>query len=184
MARKLKNIELNRLSVEEFKKASKRPLIVVLDNVRSMLNVGSLFRTSDAFRVEHMYLCGITPHPPHREITKSALGAELSVPWTYVKSVEEVIIELKRKGWRIVGVEQTTSSVELQDWSPNPEDKYALVFGHEVDGLSEAGIQGCNTFLEIPQFGTKHSLNISVCAGIVLWHAIQSFISKEGENNT
>lgn len=176
MVRKLRNIELNRLSVDEFKAAEKWPIIVILDNVRSMLNVGSLFRSCDAFNVQHLYLCGITPLPPHRDITKTALGAELAVKWTHRNDVEELIMELRKKGWKVFGIEQTSTAIPLQDWTMKKTDKVVLVFGHEVDGVSDKAIRNCDGFLEIPQFGTKHSINVSVCGGVVLWQAVQAFL--------
>lgn len=175
--RKLKNQELLRISKEEFKVHQKIPLIVVLDNVRSMNNVGSIFRTADAFLLEGIYLCGITSQPPHREIEKTALGATSTVAWTYFKDASEAITELKELEYVIVSVEQTDNSIPLDNFSPLPEKKYALIFGHEMNGISEEAIQMSDFALEVPQYGTKHSLNIAVCAGIVIWD-IYSKIQK------
>lgn len=173
--RKLKTVELERLSVDEFINSEKFPFVVVLDNVRSLYNVGSVFRTSDAFKTEHIYLCGITGTPPHREIVKTAIGAEKSVAWTYSESGVAVCQQLKEQGFELIAVEQTTDSVLLDkiEW---PEKKIAFIFGNEIDGISQDIIELCNTCLEIPQFGSKHSLNISVAAGIVLWTYIQNQI--------
>lgn len=178
MVRKLRNLELNRLSVDEFKDSTKWPVVVVLDNVRSMSNVGSVFRTCDAFNVQEIYLCGITPTPPHREISKTAIGAELAVNWKYASTVESVVISLKQEGWKVIGVEQTTSSLSLEDWLPHDDEKIALIFGHEIDGISDTVIPHCDHFIAIPQFGTKHSLNVAVCAGIVMWQAIQNQLNR------
>ncbi|SRR5258706_496503 len=167
--RKLKNEELNRISKEEFKARKKIPVILVLDNVRSMNNVGSIFRTADAFLLEGIYLCGITSQPPHREIEKTALGATSTVAWKYFKNISEAILELRRKDYLIVSVEQTDHNVPLNKFFPLPEKKYALIFGHEMNGISEEAIQMSDLALEVPQYGTKHSLNIAVCAGIVIW---------------
>ncbi len=167
--RKLKNEKLNRISKEEFKARKKIPVILVLDNVRSMNNVGSIFRTADAFLLEGIYLCGITSQPPHREIEKTALGATSTVAWKYFKNISEAILELRRKDYLIVSVEQTDHNVPLNKFFPLPEKKYALIFGHEMNGISEEAIQMSDLALEVPQYGTKHSLNIAVCAGIVIW---------------
>jgi len=169
MARKLKNIELNRLSLEEFKAAPKKRVSVLLDNIRSMLNIGSVFRTSDAFAVEHIYLCGITATPPHREITKTAIGAERSVDWSYTESIVECLQNLKEQGFKIIGIEQTDKSLSLDNYRVDPQDKIVLIFGNEVNGISDEALNFCDEFIEIPQYGTKHSLNISVSAGIALW---------------
>ena len=167
--RKLRNEELNRISQEEFKAKEKLPLVIVLDNVRSMNNIGSVFRTADAFLLEAIYLCGITASPPHREIEKTALGATQTVAWKYFKNVSEAIIEMKQQGYVIVSVEQTDNNVPLDKFSPSRPKKYALIFGHEMNGISEEAIQVSDLALEVPQYGTKHSLNIAVCAGIVVW---------------
>jgi 23S rRNA (guanosine2251-2'-O)-methyltransferase len=167
--KKLKLDELGRISVDEFKAAEKLPISVVLDNVRSLHNVGSAFRTTDAFRFEKIYLTGITGTPPHREIEKTALGATQSVAWEYAESTAELIRKLKNYGYTIIIIEQTSSSVQLQQFTPEAGSKYCLVFGNEVNGVSEDAIQFGDLAIEIPQFGTKHSLNISVCLGIVTW---------------
>ncbi|WP_345955707.1 RNA methyltransferase [Mucilaginibacter sp. PAMB04168] len=167
--RKLKLDELNRVSVEEFKEQDKLPVAIVLDSVRSMHNVGSIFRTGDGFAVEHICLCGITGQPPHREIEKTALGATQSVDWTYHNNATEAVDELRQLGYTIVAVEQAENSVMLNEYHPEPNQKYALIFGNEVNGVSEEVMAKIDTCLEIPQFGTKHSFNIVVSAGIVLW---------------
>lgn len=167
--RKLKNEELKRPSVEEFKNKKKIPLVVVLDNVRSLNNVGAAFRTSDAFLVEKIYLCGITGTPPHRDINKTALGSTESVSWEYVEEAVELANSLKEEGYKILCVEQVEDSVMLQDFIPSPSSRYCLVFGNEISGISEDLIALADVCLEIPQFGTKHSLNIAVSMGIVLW---------------
>lgn len=167
--RKLLNEELNRLSLEEFKNEKKIPLIIVLDNIRSMHNIGSVFRTSDAFLVEKVYLCGITAIPPHKDIHKTALGSTDSVDWVYFEHTLDAIKELKNQGVIISGIEQTEKSVMLHDFKPEAGVKYAFVFGHEVRGVSQKVINECDMSIEVPQFGTKHSLNISVCAGILIW---------------
>jgi len=168
--RKLSMEELGRLSVQEFKGSEKLPLVVVLDNVRSLHNVGSAFRTCDAFRISKLYLTGITGTPPHREIHKSALGATESVPWEYAEHTGELIKHLKVDGYEILAIEQTTNSLALQNFTADSSKKYCLVFGNEVEGVSNEAIALADVSLEIPQSGTKHSLNISVCTGIVLWH--------------
>jgi len=168
--------ELNRLSPEEFKEMEKTPLVVVLDNVRSLNNVGSAFRTADAFRIAKIYLCGITGQPPHREINKTALGATESVEWEYVETTQEAIKNLKRDGYEVAALEQVTHSVPLNEFTPRPQKKYALVFGNEVFGVDEQVLLDCDHILEIPQIGTKHSLNISVSIGISLW----DFVNKMG----
>ena len=169
MARKLKLEELGRIDVDAFKEAAKIPLVVVLDNVRSMHNVGATFRTADAFLIEEIILCGITPQPPHREIHKAALGATESVDWQYVEDIVVAITSLKEKGFIIVGIEQTTHSMYLTDYDIDVEKKYALILGNEVDGISDEVLPHCDVLLEIPQLGTKHSLNVSVCGGVVMW---------------
>ncbi len=169
--RKLRNKELNRLSVEEFKLTEKTPIVVVLDNVRSLNNVGSVFRTSDALCLEEIYLCGITPTPPHNEIHKTALGAEDSMLWSYHAETTLAINELKNKGYTVYCVEQALKSTSLLDFKPEQGQKIALVFGNEVKGVQQVVIDEADGCIEIPQFGTKHSLNISVSAGIVLWEA-------------
>lgn len=170
MATKLKLEDLGRVDRETFKQITKIPVTVVLDNVRSMHNVGAVFRTADAFIIERVILCGITPVPPHREIHKAALGATETVEWIYVKDISEALQNLKDQGCTIVGLEQTTASVNIDSYIVKRGEKYALVLGNEVDGLSDDALALYDTFLEIPQLGTKHSLNVSVCAGIAMWH--------------
>ncbi|MEQ8907276.1 RNA methyltransferase [Ekhidna sp.] len=172
--RKIKNEELNRLSPEEFKEAEKIPAVLVLDDVRSAMNVGSAFRTSDAFRLEKIYLCGITAQPPHREINKTALGAQDSVEWEHKETIIECVDDLKKAGYQIVAVEQADESTSLLDFQVEKNAKYAFVFGNEVFGVNETVVEAADTVLEIPQYGTKHSLNISVSIGVVLW----DFVSK------
>lgn len=167
--KKLKLEELGRISIDEFKEAEKLPVCILLDNVRSLHNVGSAFRTADAFRIEKIYLAGITGTPPHREIQKSALGATESVVWEYVENSAKAIQDLKTRGYSIIIVEQTTESAQLNEFIPTADTKYCLVFGNEVNGVSEEVISKGDVTLEIPQIGTKHSLNISVCLGIVCW---------------
>lgn len=167
--KKLKLEELGRIDVETFKKTEKIPLVVVLDNIRSMHNVGAAFRTADAFLVEKIILCGITPKPPHREIHKAALGATESVDWQFYESVKEAVIDLKTLGYEVLGIEQTTNSVMITDFNIDRTKKYALVLGNEVDGISDEILTDLDVCLEIPQLGTKHSLNVSVCGGIVMW---------------
>ena len=173
--RKLKNSELGRISVENFKTSKKTPIVVVLDNVRSALNVGSSFRTSDAFRIEKIYLCGITATPPNKEIRKSALGATESVEWEKVEGTESVIKKLKSEGYHIYAIEQTENTIMLNDFIP-PEKPIAVVFGHEVNGIQQSVVDLCNQCIEIPQIGTKHSLNISVSVGIVIWDLYKRII--------
>lgn len=168
--KKLRTIEMQRLTVEEFRNAEKLPLVVVLDDVRSMYNVGSVFRTGDAFRIERVCLCGITSTPPSTEIHKTALGAEDSVSWTYYGSALDAVEALKAEGYIILSVEQAHGSTMLQDFIPLYGKKYAVVFGNEVKGVHQEIIDASDGCLEIPQFGTKHSLNVSVTAGIVIWH--------------
>lgn len=172
--RKLLNRELGRKSVEQFRNSEKSPFVIVLDNVRSMSNVGSVFRSADAFLAERIYLCGITGIPPHPEIRKTALGATESVEWKYYKKTIEAITELKSEGYRIIGIEQAEGAIRLNDFIPEKKMKYALVFGHEVNGVGQEIINICDHVIEIPQFGTKHSLNIAVSAGIVLWELTKS----------
>lgn len=165
--RKLKNSELNRLSVDDFKKKTKTPITIVLDNIRSLNNIGSIFRTSDAFLIEEIMLCGITAQPPHREMTKTALGATDSVKWRYFETTLEALESLKTH--QIVSVEQAENSVMLNDFQPATDQKIALVFGNEVKGVQQKVVDLSDVVLEIPQFGTKHSFNISVSVGICLW---------------
>ena len=167
--RKLNNEELPRLSVDEFKVADKIPVVVVLDHVRSCNNVGSIFRTSDALLIEKIYLCGITATPPDKEIHKTALGSENTVDWEYFGTTQEIIEILKNKGYTMIAIEQVEGSIELQDYVPSTDEKLALIFGNEVKGVQQEVVNLCDKTIEIPQFGTKHSFNISVSAGIVLW---------------
>ncbi|UCE93764.1 MAG: RNA methyltransferase [Flavobacteriaceae bacterium] len=167
--RKLKNSELNRLKISDFKKSEKVKLIVILDNVRSLNNVGSVFRTADAFLIEKIYLCGITAQPPHKEIHKTALGATESVDWQYEKDTEELVNKLQGEGVTVISVEQADGSISLENFVPKKEQKYAVVFGNEVKGVGQGVVDASDLCLEIPQYGTKHSLNISVSCGIVLW---------------
>ena len=167
--RKLKNSELERLTVEEFKSIKKTPLIIVLDNIRSLNNIGSVFRTSDAFLVEKIYLCGITATPPHKDIHKTALGSTETVEWEYVENTLDVIEKLKSEKVIVASIEQAENATMLNDFQPKPNQKYALVFGNEVKGVSQQVVSTSDLILEIPQFGTKHSLNISVSCGVVLW---------------
>lgn len=167
--RKLKINELNRISTEEFKRADKLPLIVVLDHVRSLYNVGSVFRSSDAFRVECVYLCGITATPPQVEIHKTALGAEDSVNWEYYERTQDAVELLKAEDYEVWAVEQVEGSIKLQDFLPDRGKKYAIILGNEVKGVQQEVVNQCDGCIEIPQFGTKHSLNVSVTAGILVW---------------
>jgi len=176
--KKLSLNELNRISVNEFKEAEKTPIIVVLDNIRSMHNIGSVFRTSDAFRVEKIYLCGITACPPNREIQKTALGATESVCWQYFKNTLDAVEELKQNDVLILSVEQVEKSVNLLDFMPPPNKKIALVFGNEVKGVDQEVVNISDYCVEIPQFGTKHSFNVSVTAGIVLWELFNKIANK------
>lgn len=176
--RKLLNDELDRLSVEEFKRVDKIPLTLVLDNVRSLNNIGSIFRTADAFRLEKIYLCGITATPPHREIHKTALGATESVRWEYKEETVDAISELKQTGYQIFSVEQAEGALLLDQVQLADNQKYALVFGHEVRGVDQRVVDMSDHCLEIPQYGTKHSLNISVAAGIVIWELFRALSKK------
>ena len=169
--RKLGNEELNRLTKAEFEKADKTPIIIVLDNIRSLSNVGAFFRTADAFRISELYLCGITACPPHREIHKTALGADETVRWRYFETTEAACQQLKADGYRIYAVEQIEGSMSLQDFKFEPHTAY--IFGNEVEGVVEEALPYCDGALELPQEGTKHSLNVSVCAGIVMWEAFK-----------
>ena len=167
--RKLKNSELDRLSVEEFKQTDKTPLIIVLDNIRSLNNIGSVFRTSDAFLIEKIYLCGITATPPHKDIHKTALGSTDTVDWEYIENTIALIERLKSEHVIVASIEQAESAIILYDFEPQPNQKYALVFGNEVKGVAQNVVSASDVILEIPQFGTKHSLNISVSCGVVVW---------------
>ena len=176
MYRKLQNEELNRISTEEFKQAAKLPVVIILDNIRSQNNVGSVFRTSDAFRIEKIYLCGITSTPENREVHKTALGAEDAVEWEYVKETRNVVEKLKTEGYRIFSIEQAENTTSLEDLSIGLDGKYALVFGNEVKGVQQDIIDRSHACVEIPQFGTKHSFNISVTVGIVLWQIVRPLL--------
>lgn len=167
--RKLKITELNRISAEEFKKANKLPLVVILDNVRSLHNIGSVFRTSDAFRVECIYLCGITATPPHPEMHKTALGAEFTVDWKYVNNAVEAVDNLRQEGYVVFSIEQAENSIMLENIQLEQGRRYAVVLGNEVKGVQQEVIDYSDGCIEIPQYGTKHSLNVSVTAGIVIW---------------
>jgi tRNA G18 (ribose-2'-O)-methylase SpoU len=167
--RKLENSELNRKSVDDFKEAKKTPIIIILDDIRSLNNIGSVFRTADAFLIEKIYLCGITATPPNKEINKTALGATETVIWEHAENVLEVIEKLKQDNVKVFAIEQVESAIFLQNFEITANQKYALVFGNEVFGVSQKAVESCNGCIEIPQLGTKHSLNISVSAGIVIW---------------
>ncbi len=171
--RKLKNSELNRLSIEEFRMAPKLPVAVVLDNVRSLNNIGSVFRTSDAVLVDRILLCGITAKPPHKDIHKTALGATESVKWTYFKETKQAVMALRKESFKIVAVEQTEDSMSLDAFRMERDVRYAFIFGHEIRGVQQEIVDISDIRIDIPQSGTKHSLNISVCAGIVLWEVFK-----------
>jgi 23S rRNA (guanosine2251-2'-O)-methyltransferase len=175
MIRKKSMAELNRLSVEEYKKIKKIPVIFMLDNIRSLNNIGSVFRTADAFWVQKIILCGITAKPPHRDIHKTALGATESVEWQYEKNIENALTQLKNDGWKIFAIEQTHQNIPLQDFNPDRGGKYVFIFGNEVKGVSEKALSIVDGSIEIPQYGTKHSLNISVSVGIIAWHINRIF---------
>jgi 23S rRNA (guanosine2251-2'-O)-methyltransferase len=166
---KLKLEELGRVDVETFREQEKLPVTVVLDSVRSMHNIGSIFRTSDGFAVERIILCGITAQPPHREIEKTALGATQSISWSYFSDIKEALEQLRAEAYQVIAVEQAENSISLNKFQPGNDQKYALIFGNEVNGVSEEAMQMIDACIEIPQFGTKHSFNIVVSAGIVLW---------------
>lgn len=176
--KKLSMDELGRITPEEFKNIEKFPVIIVLDNIRSMNNIGSIFRTADAFAVEKLYLCGITATPPQKEITKTALGATESVEWEYRKDAEMLLSELKDLGWKIYAVEQTDSSIMLDNWQVGKSEKVVLVLGNEVFGVDDALLPLCDGAVEIPQFGTKHSLNVTNAGAIVLWEAVRQMMQK------
>ena len=169
MNRKLKNSELDRLDISDFKKAEKSPIIIVLDNIRSLNNIGSVFRTSDAFLIEKIYLCGITAQPPHNDIRKTALGSTETVDWEYHENTLEVIQKLKSEQVQICSIEQAENAIMLNEFQPQSNTRYAFVFGNEVKGVAQAVVDASDEVIEIPQFGTKHSLNISVSAGVVIW---------------
>ena len=174
--RKLKITELNRISIEQFKETEKIPLIVVLDNVRSQHNIGSFFRTCDAFLVESVYLCGITSTPPNAEIHKTALGAEFSVDWKYLAETADAVSQLKQAGYIVFAIEQVAGSIMLPDLELDKTKKYAVVLGNEVKGVQQEVVNLCHGSIEIPQFGTKHSLNVSITGGIVIWEFFQRLI--------
>jgi len=176
--RKLQNIELNRISAADFKEADKLPVIIVLDNIRSQHNIGSVFRTSDAFKMEGIHLCGITAIPPNREMHKTALGATDTVAWSYYETTLASIEYLKHHDYLIFAVEQADNSISLEDFTINTDKKIALIFGNEVDGVSDDVMQKADGCIEIPQFGTKHSLNISVSAGIVIWEIAKQYFAE------
>jgi 23S rRNA (guanosine2251-2'-O)-methyltransferase len=172
MFRKLSTHQLNRLTIYQYRDADKNPIAVVLDNVRSMNNVGSIFRSADCFGIEKLFLCGITATPPHRDIHKTALGAEESMEWAYHEQSAELCRDLKDKGYKLVAVEQVEGSVPLGEFKLEKGEKYAIIFGNEIDGVAEEVLNQCDACIEIPQYGTKHSFNVSVCAGIVLWELL------------
>lgn len=174
--RKLKLEELERKNLDEFIQSKKHEIILILDNIRSGMNVGSFFRTADAFALEKIILCGISARPPHKEINKTAIGADKSVNWEYFQETKVAILELKQKGYKIIGVEQTDESQFLQDFPYANNEKIALVFGNEVDGISDDILNDLDICLEIPQFGTKHSLNVAVSGGIVVWHILHQML--------
>ncbi|MGK0386269.1 MAG: 23S rRNA (guanosine2251-2'-O)-methyltransferase [Patiriisocius sp.] len=167
--RKLKNSELGRIHPETFKISEKTPLIIILDNIRSLNNIGSVFRTADAFLIEKIYLCGITAQPPHKDIQKTALGATDSVTWEYAENTMDVITNLKKEGVFIASIEQAEDAISLENFEIKPQQKYAIVMGHEVKGVQQEVVSASDAVIEIPQYGTKHSLNIAVSCGVVLW---------------
>ena len=179
MIRKLKITEMDRISIDEFHSAEKFPLVVVLDHVRSLYNVGSVFRTSDAFLVQGICLCGITAQPPHPEIHKTALGAEESVSWKYFERTEDAVAWLKEQGYIVLAIEQCEGSTMLQDFKTIAGKKYAIVLGNEVKGVNQAVVDQCDGCLEVPQYGTKHSMNVSVTAGIVIWAIVAQSLFGE-----
>jgi len=167
--RKLKNSELDRLSIDEFKQSKKTPLIVILDNIRSLNNIGSVFRTSDAFLIEKIYLCGITAKPPHKDIHKTALGSTETVDWEYIEDTLTLVEKLQIDGVKVISIEQAENAIMLNDFKPKQQTTYAIVFGNEVKGVQQEVVNASDVVIEIPQYGTKHSLNISVSAGVVIW---------------
>jgi len=173
--RKLQLQELNRMTSEEYKNAEKLPIIVVLDSIRSLNNVGSAFRTCDALGVDEIYLCGITGKPPHRDIQKTAIGAQDVVKWSYFENIQDAIVQLKERGYNVVSVEQVEGSIKLNEWKMEKTEKLALVFGNEVKGVNQEVVNESDYCLEIPQYGTKHSFNISVSMGIVLWESVKKY---------
>jgi tRNA G18 (ribose-2'-O)-methylase SpoU len=180
--RKLAVTELQRIDIDAFKESRKIPLVMVLDNVRSLHNVGSVFRTADAFRVEHIYLCGITATPPHAEIHKTALGAENSVEWTFFEDTLQAVQLLQEQGYTVFAVEQAENSISLPNLQLDPNQRYALVLGNEVKGVAQQVVDACQGCIEIPQFGTKHSLNVSVAAGLVMWDAFKQLYETINRN--
>lgn len=168
--KKLKNSELDRISIEEFKKSKKIPITILLENIRSAHNIGSVFRTADSFLINEIILCGISAQPPNKDIRKTALGSSESVEWKYEKNIEVAIQKLKDEGNKIISVEQTTNSISLENFKPSNNSKYAIIFGNEVNGIEQRTIDLSDMAIEIPQYGTKHSLNISVAAGIIIWN--------------
>ena len=171
--KKLRNEELNRIDINTFKNIEKNKIVIVLDNVRSLNNIGSVFRTSDAFKIESIFLCGITATPPNKEIHKTALGAQDSVQWKYWKTTEDAIALLKLEGYKIIAIEQAENSIMLNNFIVDNDSKYALIFGNEVEGVAQSIIDNSDSVIEIPQWGTKHSLNVSVSVGIVLWELVR-----------
>tara|TARA_X000000950_G_C13877230_1_gene645374 strand:+ start:1063 stop:1593 length:531 start_codon:yes stop_codon:yes gene_type:complete len=167
--KKLKNSELDRISIEEFKKSKKIAITILLENIRSAHNIGSIFRTADSFLINEIILCGISAQPPNKDIRKTALGSSESVEWRYEKNIDKAIEKLKNEGNKIISIEQTTNSISLENFKPQKNDKYAIIFGNEVNGIEQRTINLSDMVIEIPQFGTKHSLNISVAAGIIIW---------------
>jgi tRNA G18 (ribose-2'-O)-methylase SpoU len=176
--RKLKNSELDRLSVDDFKEAEKTPIIIVLDNIRSLNNIGSVFRTSDAFLVEKIYLCGITATPPHKDIHKTALGSTDTVAWEHVENTVDLVEKLKTENVQICSIEQAENATMLNTFKPKADTKYALVFGNEVKGVAQDVVSASDIVIEIPQFGTKHSLNISVSCGVVVWDIFSKLVNQ------
>lgn len=176
MNKKLKLWELQRVSEEDFKQQQKNPIVVVLDDIRSLNNIGSFFRTADAFNISKIYLCGITAYPPNKDIHKTALGATETITWEYRKDILDVCKELKRDGFTVCSIEQTEKTTFLQNIHELQGDKYALVFGNEVNGVNQEVVNASDYVIEIPQFGTKHSLNVSVCAGVVMWEFCKKYI--------
>jgi tRNA G18 (ribose-2'-O)-methylase SpoU len=176
--RKLKNEELERLEVSEFKTAKKSPIIIILDNIRSLNNIGSVFRTSDAFLIEKIYLCGITAQPPHNDIRKTALGSTDAVDWEYYENTLDVVSKLKKEGVKVCSIEQAENATMLNDFKTQPNTKYAFVFGNEVKGVAQDAVDASDVVIEIPQYGTKHSLNISVSCGVVIWDVFSKLKTK------
>jgi tRNA G18 (ribose-2'-O)-methylase SpoU len=179
---RLKMHEMGRSDLSEYAQKEKWPFILVLDNIRSLLNVGSIFRTCDGFGANALFLCGFTGTPPNREISKTALGATESVQWSYFQNIENALDELRKMGFKILAVEQTKNSTPLHKYQFQPDQKYAFIFGNEVDGVSDEALKLCDAVLEIPQFGTKHSLNVSVSAGIVSWALVQCLLETKQSN--